>query len=201
MALIDVHIGVTPSRTTLNAAISSIQHPQINHLLIHGAKSILELRTRGFEQSTSDYVSFCDDDDVFLNTELIVKEAESGTPAFFTNSWIHDNDRMYSLFRDDFIWTGIQSYHYGFPHNPFVCKRDIMLQAIENARGRILDSDARFHNTGVELAIGFEVELLVGWKYVPMMGYIWNRHNDSTSRQEGQKEIHTEIYNFYKNLI
>ena len=169
MSLIDIHIGVLPERNTFYNAIDSIEHPQVSYYLIRDAESILELRSRGYAMGTSDYVSFCDDDDVFLNVDMMVKEAEKGTPAFFTNSWMKEDGHMSVLFRDDFMWKGIQSYIYGYPHNPYVVKRELMLEAIKRARERILDSNDSFRNTGVELAIGFELELMVGWKYVPMM--------------------------------
>lgn len=202
MSLIDIHIGVLPNRNTVGAAISSICDPKITYHIIDDAQSILELRSRGYAMGTSEYVSFCDDDDTFLNIDQIIKEAESGTPAFFTNSiYNHEGYPSLMLYPPDFKWSGVESYKQYFPHNPYIVKRDIMIEAVENAKKRILSSDIQHSNSGVDFAIGFEVQLLVGWKYLPIDGYVWNRSNDSSSKRTGQQKNHAFIREFYRKLI
>lgn len=195
--ILDVHIGITREALAVDAIKSASNSWTTVHEL-RDCKNIWELRSRGYKLGNSNYVSFVDDDDVYLDLELIKTEIEQNTPAFFCNSLLTYVNKNATKYISDPTWSGLSSFLRKPAHNPYFVRRDIINIALDNAYKNIL-RDKNITNCGVDLAIAFEIQRLVGWKYLPTTAYHWRQSPDSDSISRDRMSKYYEVFRYYSD--
>lgn len=195
--LVDIHCGIIREEKSKEAIVSATKDWSVVHEL-RNCKCIWDVRQQGYALGDAEYVSYVDDDDIYLNIDFVPDEIRNKTDAFWSNSLLTTLNRSTTTYLPlDFEWSGIDQFFKNKPaHNPYFVKREIVMQAMQNAYDKIL-KPKQIWNNGVDIAIAFEVQLLVGWKYIPVIGYHWRQSPNSDSIINIQP--YREVFCYYAN--
>lgn len=135
-------------------------------------------RTHMYSAGRNPYVSFCDDDDLVTNLDVVKTYiSETGAPAIYTNSVIINQHGLQShnFYNPTHKWNKTEFFNGKFQiHQLTVVRRDIAIKASEAAYKKLLGAN----EDNIYDAIFFmEVAALTDWIYLPEVCYHWRLWN------------------------
>lgn len=153
-------------------------------------KSILHGRQVAMQETTSDFISFIDDDDETLLTAGHLTELKAHThDCVFTNSIVKNDKKIYNLNNSSIKeWTlKREQTGYILPHQTFIFKKELYLRLLAEA------SDLIKKNGWCENKTDFVVRILCSkyklWHYYPYVTYRWNISNSSNHKATNPSEF------------
>jgi hypothetical protein len=159
------------------------------------ANNFAKGRVEGFSLGTSEYVSYCDDDDlVLLNKEQLVDLVDTKAPAMYTNSYIkYESTGKMVPFGTNKVWDW-ESQRSGklYVHQLVIVRRDIAQEAAEFAM-KIISAHGIDYQVAFDMIFNLRVGKTCGWVYHDVMGYVWRKWNPEI-------QIHPRIPEFVETI-
>jgi hypothetical protein len=181
--MIDFNIVLRPQGSPfLEEAVDSLNGENI---IFTSGPNLAIARLKMFRQATSQYVSYCDDDDIVVNLNNLKNYLiEHKCKAIYTNSIFIDSkgDKIGQQYSSEHEWNRTNFLNGKFLiHQLVIIDREIAIIAAENAIRKLDDDNDAYYFDQIFFA---EVALLTEWEYFPHVCYKWRKWDT-------QKQIHT----------